>query len=66
MFVKEEGKITNKDYMALLNVSRITATRDLKELVEKDLLISSSVKGAGAFYELSSGYTGLATELQRS
>jgi ATP-dependent DNA helicase RecG len=35
-----------------LEVSRITATRDLSELVNKGLLKSSETKGAGSYYEL--------------
>jgi Fic family protein len=30
----------------------MTATRDLTELVEKDIFKSSDVKGAGSYYEL--------------
>jgi ATP-dependent DNA helicase RecG len=38
-YVKEEGKITNKDYKELIkDISRITATRDLTNLVEKGIL----------------------------
>lgn len=49
--VKKNGKITNKEYQELTGVARMTATRDLTELVEKKILKSSEVKGAGAFYE---------------
>jgi len=39
MYVKEKGKITNKDYKELIkDISRITATRDLTNLVEKGIL----------------------------
>lgn len=38
MYVKEKGRITNKEYQGLTGVSRATATRDLVELVEKGLL----------------------------
>ena len=51
-YVKEKGKITNKEYQELFEVARMTATRDLTELVEKAVFKSSEVKGAGAFYEL--------------
>ncbi|WP_051292686.1 DeoR family transcriptional regulator [Olivibacter sitiensis] len=51
-YVKEKGKITNREYQELFEVARITATRDLTELVEKAVFKSSEVKGAGAFYEL--------------
>lgn len=51
-FVKEKGKITNKDYQEIFSVARMTATRDLTELVEKGILKSSDTKGAGSYYEL--------------
>jgi len=52
LFVKENGKITNKEYMSSFNVSRITATRDLQDLVKRNILKYSETKGAGAYYEL--------------
>lgn len=52
LFVKEKGKITNKEYQETFSVARMTATRDLKELVEKGVLKSSDTKGAGSYYEL--------------
>lgn len=52
MFVKEKGKITNKEYQEIFGVARMTATRDLTELVEKGILKSSETKGAGSYYEL--------------
>lgn len=51
-FVKEKGKISNKEYQEIFSVARMTATRDLKELVEKGVLKSSDTKGAGSYYEL--------------
>ncbi len=39
IYVKEKGEITNKDYKELIkDISRITATRDLTNLVEKRIL----------------------------
>ena len=38
LYVAENGKITNSQYQKLFDVSRITATRDLKDLVEKGVL----------------------------
>ena len=37
-YVEEKGSITNKEYQVLFDVSRVTATRDLKLLEGKDLL----------------------------
>lgn len=38
MYVKEKGKISNKEYRELFNISRQTATRDLSKLVQKEIL----------------------------
>jgi ATP-dependent DNA helicase RecG len=51
-YVKSKGKIANSDYQAVFKVSRNTASRDLADLVDKDILKASSSKGAGSFYEL--------------
>ena len=51
-YVKANGKITNKEYQSLTGLSRETASRDLKTLIELEILNDSGVKGAGAFYEL--------------
>ena len=52
IFVKEKGKITNKDYQSLNDCSRNTASNDLADLVQKGLFTPSDIKGAGAFYQL--------------
>lgn len=52
LYTKEKGKITNSDYQTLNEISRETATRDLKELIDKQLIKPSGQKGAGAFYTL--------------
>ena len=52
LFVKQNGKISNKDYQKKFGVARRTATRDLNKLVEKNILKPSDVKGAGSFYKL--------------
>lgn len=52
LFTKDKGKITNGEYQELNNCSRNTASNDLTELVEKNLLKPSGQKGAGAFYSL--------------
>lgn len=44
LYVKERGKITNKQYQELSNVSKPTATRDLSELVGRELF---KLKGKG-------------------
>lgn len=52
LYVVENGSIDNSSYQRLFGVSRITATRDLKELVNKGILISSGTAGAGSKYHL--------------
>lgn len=36
--MKEKGKITNSSYQTLNSVSKATATRDLTELINKQIL----------------------------
>ena len=50
MYVKEKGKITNREYQELSLCSRNTATNDLRELIQKGVMRESGRKGAGAFY----------------
>lgn len=52
LFVKEKGRITNKKYQEINATTERTASRDLSDLVEKQIIKSSGVKGAGAFYTL--------------
>ena len=50
MYVKERGKITNKEYQSLTGASKSTATRELKELVETHFLQRKGTTGKGTFY----------------
>jgi ATP-dependent DNA helicase RecG len=52
LFAKDKGKITNSEYQKLNDCSRNTASNDLTELVEKDILKTSGQRGAGAFYTI--------------
>jgi ATP-dependent DNA helicase RecG len=52
MYVKEKGKITNKEYQKINNCSRNTASNDLRRLVENHILKESGVKGAGSYYDI--------------
>lgn len=38
LYMKEKGKITNKEYQSTFNVSKRIVTNDLNELVMKDIL----------------------------
>jgi len=53
LILKEKGRITNKEYQEINETTERTASRDLSDLVEKGIIKSSGVKGAGAFYTLS-------------
>ena len=50
MYVKEKGKITNREYQELNLCSRNTASNDLKDLTQKGILKESGKKGMGAYY----------------
>ena len=52
MYVKEKGKITNKEYQELTGVSRITASRELQDIVEKKVLQMIGKVGKGTKYIL--------------
>lgn len=52
LHVMENGKVTNKEYQELFSVSRNTASDDLRELTQLNILKPSGAKGAGAFYTL--------------
>ena len=49
-YIRQHGRMTNRDYVRLVNVSRRTATRDLMTLVEKGLLRQMG-KGKGSYFE---------------
>ena len=51
LYVGEHGRMTNREYQNLNGVSRETAKRDLRELVEKELLKPVG-RGRGLYYVL--------------
>jgi len=52
MYVKEKGRITNKEYQEINKVSKKTASRDFEELVKKDVLKKVGITGKGTYYSL--------------
>ena len=52
MYVKERGRITNKEYQELTNMSRQTATIDLSEMVKKNIFERIGKAGKGIAYQL--------------
>ena len=51
-YLKSKGKITNKEYQELCAVNRITAFRDLSELVEKKIVEKIGKTGRWIHYIL--------------
>ena len=52
LYVKENGKIINSQYQRICQISKATATRDIKELEAKGILVNKGTKGSSAVYEL--------------
>ncbi|MDR1973544.1 MAG: putative DNA binding domain-containing protein [Bacteroidales bacterium] len=52
LYVREKGKITNKEYQEINQISNRTATNELKELVENYNVLKITGAGAGTFYEI--------------
>lgn len=51
-YVKEKGKITNKEYQKLCGVKKRQATNDLKELESKGIFERIGTTGKGVYYTL--------------
>lgn len=52
LYVKEKGKITNKEYQEIAKISKPTATRELSALVDMNILVQQGITGKGTFYVL--------------
>ncbi len=52
LYVKERGRITNREYQELTGISKRTATRDLDELLEKGVFERLGATGRGTQYVL--------------
>jgi len=52
MYVKEKGRITNKEYQELTKISRQMATIDLAETVKKGVFTKIGKAGKGIAYQL--------------
>ena len=52
MFVKKEGRITNRKYQDLFKVSKRTASDELKEIKEKNIFERIGTTGKGTYYIL--------------
>lgn len=51
-YVKEHETISNAEYQSIAGISKSTATRELKELKLKDILVSEGIVGRGTVYKL--------------
>jgi ATP-dependent DNA helicase RecG len=51
LYVKEKGRITNKEYQEINEVSRRWTTVELTDLVNKNIFKNIGY-GAGSYYEL--------------
>ena len=51
-FLKSEGSISSADFQGLTNISRQTSSRDLEDLVKKNVLVRQG-KGRGTIYIIS-------------
>ena len=52
LYVKEKGRITNKEYQEINNVSKRTAAYELVELTKKHKLFKQLGASVGTFYEI--------------
>ena len=51
-FAKERGSISNSEYQELVQVAKRTATRDLNQLISRDIFETSGIKGRGSSYKI--------------
>lgn len=52
LFIKQNGKISNSDYQEINSVGKTLATEELRDLIEKELILQSGGKGRGSKYTL--------------
>jgi ATP-dependent DNA helicase RecG len=52
LYVKEKGKITNKEYQEINEISRQMATNELHNLTNSFKLLINKGYGAGSYFEL--------------
>jgi ATP-dependent DNA helicase RecG len=52
LYVKEKGRITNKEYQEINEVSDRTASREISEIVKTNILEQAGSFGAGSFYQI--------------
>ncbi len=51
-YVQNHTQITNHEYQKINDVSKATATRDIQDLIVKEILKNIGTKGSSAIYKL--------------
>jgi len=51
-YIKKHGSLSNSQYQQIANISKATATRELKCLTEAGFLVSSGIRGKGIVYRI--------------
>ena len=62
IFVKERGRISNLEYQRVAKAIKKTATRDLRDLVEKGVLEQRGTRGPGVHYVLTANRDKMGTK----
>jgi ATP-dependent DNA helicase RecG len=62
VFLKERGRISNPEYQKAANAIKKTATRDLKDLVDKGVLDQRGTRGPGVHYVLATNRDKMGTK----
>jgi ATP-dependent DNA helicase RecG len=52
MYVKEHGKITNKEYQEINDIGKSVTITELRDLTEKQVFSKIGETGRGTYYEL--------------
>ena len=52
LYVKEKGRITNGEYQEINEISDRTASREISELVNSNILEQAGTFGAGSYYQI--------------
>jgi len=66
MYVKKEGKITNKEYQRIANVKERTSTADINDLVNKQVFQKVGTTGRGTYYVLNPAIKAQKTQERRN
>jgi ATP-dependent DNA helicase RecG len=65
-FVKEKGRITNTGYQKIAETTKKMATRDLRDLVDKEIMEQVGTTGRGTYYVLRKYVSKAKNEIEKS